>query len=173
MSGKFSSGSSPGSELRKGVMELKINPFIFFLTIEANLPDSYYIFDRNLKELGYILVPVKVDQLQSLAASTSQEEIIVICSVLGSREYAIYNEKVRSLLKYVLKTKRITLMHLSSFSRLNDSKLYSQQKNYFFMKYPLDARILSGMISRFYKVKSEKSSRWPGGRRAGVGGMAA
>jgi hypothetical protein len=154
-------------------MDHKINPFIFFLTLENDLPDSFYIFDRNLKELGYILVPVKVDQLQSLSASTSQEEIIVICSVLGSREFAIYNKKVRGLLKYVLKTKRITLMHLSSFSRLNDSKLYNQQKNYFFMKYPLDARILSGMISRFYNLKSGNSSRWPGGRRAGVNGMVA
>lgn len=154
-------------------MEYKINPFIFFLTLEENLPESFYIFDRNFKELGYILVPVKVEQLQTLAASTSQEEIIVLSSVVGSREYALYNKKVRNLLKYVLKSKRITLMHMSSFSRLNDGKLYSQQKNYFFLKYPLDARLLSATITRYHQTKSEKSSRWPGGKRAGVMGMAA
>jgi hypothetical protein len=154
-------------------MDSKINPFIFFLTLEDNLPESFYIFDRNLKDLGFILVPVKVDQLQSLAASTQQEELIVLCSVVGSREYKIFNEKVRNLLKYVLKSKRITLMQMSSFSRLNDSRLYSQQKNYYFLKYPLDARLLSATIARFHSLKSEKSSKWPGGRRAGVSGMAA
>lgn len=154
-------------------MDSKINPFIFFLTLEDNLPESFYIFDRNLKDLGYILVPVKVDQLQSLAASTQQEELIVLCSVVGSREYKIFNEKVRNLLKFVLKSKRITLMQMSSFSRLNDSRLYSQQKNYYFLKYPLDARLLSATIARFHLLKSEKSSKWPGGRRAGVTGMVA
>ena len=154
-------------------MDYNANPFIFFLTFENNLPESFYIFDRNLKELGYILVPVKVDQLQSLAASTQQEEIIVLCSVTDSRDYKIYNEKVRNLLKFVLKSKRITLMHLSSFSRLNDSRNYAHQKNYYFLKYPLDARLLSATIARYHQLKSEKSSKWPGGRRAGVTGMAA
>lgn len=154
-------------------MEYQASPFIFFLTLDDNLPDTFYTFDRNFKDLGYILVPVKVDQLMTLSAATSQEEIVVICSVLGSREFKIYHEKVRSLLKYVLKSKRITMMHLSSFSRLNDSKIYHQQKNYIFMKFPLDARLLSATIARYHQMKSEKSSRWPGGKRAGVGGMAA
>ncbi len=154
-------------------MENAPTPFIFFLTLDNNLPESFYTFDRNFKALGYILVPVRVDQLQTLANSTEQSEIIVLCSVVGSREYKLYNDKVRNLLKYVLKSRRITLMHMSSFARLNDSLVYALQKNYFFLKYPLDAKIMATQISKFYTLKSEKSTRWPGGRRAGVGGMAA
>ena len=153
--------------------EYQPTPFIFFLTLEDSLPESFYTFDRNLKDLGFVLVPVKVEQLQSLAASTQQMQLIVISSIVNGRELKLYNKKVRNLLKYVLKSKRITLMHLSSFSQLNDSKYYAFQKNYFFMKYPLDARLLSATIARYHIAKSQQSSRWPGGRRAGVGGMAA
>lgn len=150
-------------------MEYKTSPFIFFLTLEDNLPSSFYTFDRSLRDLGFILVPVRIDQLQVLSSFTDQPNIVVLCSVVDFREYKLFSEKVRGLLKFVLKSKRINFMQLSSFSRLNDSKLYSFQKNYYFLKYPLDSRTLSHQIVKFYHLKSEESSRWPGGKRAGMG----
>src|SRR5665648_493814 len=104
-------------------MEKNLNtPFIFYLSLEENLPKSFYIFDRCFKELGYMLVPVKVDQLQTLMSSTEQSQIIVITSVTDVRELKMYNDKVRNLLKYILKSKRITFMHCGSFSKLNDTR---------------------------------------------------
>lgn len=153
-------------------MDAKLNPFIFYLTLDDNLPATYYIFDRTLRELGFILVPVKIDQLQSLVSSTEQSQVMVLSSVVDAREYKLYNERVRNLLKYVLKSKRITFMHLSSFSKLNDSRLYNLSKNYIFLKYPLDARVLSARIANYHEEKSEQSFRWPGGTRAGVKSMA-
>lgn len=119
-----------------------------------------------------MLIPVRIDQLQTLVASTDQTQIIVISSVTDVRELKMYNEKVRGLLKYVLNSKRITFMNLSSFSKLNDSKIYGMKKNYFFMKYPIDARLLCAKIARYHDKKSETSIRWPGGKRAGLGVVA-
>lgn len=152
-------------------MERNETPFIFYLTLEESLPRTFYVFDRTLKDLGLILVPVKIDQLQTLVSATDQTQIIVIASVTDVREMKLYNEKVRGLLRYVLKSKRITFMHLSSFTKLNDIKLYALGKNYYFMKYPLDARLLSRKIARYHDLKSEQNSRWPGGRRAGLGAL--
>lgn len=146
-------------------------PFIFYLTFDENLSKSFYTFDRALKDLGFILVPVRIDQLQSLISSTDQTQIVVISSVTDTRELKLYNEKVRGLLRYVLKSKRLTFMHLSSFSKINDSKQFSMSKNYFFLKYPLDARLLSAKIARYHDLKSESNLRWPGGKRAGLGAM--
>lgn len=154
-------------------MEQNFNtPFIFYLTLEENLPKAFYAFDKALKDLGFMLVPVRIDQLQTLVASTDQTQIIVITSVSDCREMKLYNEKVRGLLKYVLKSKRLTFMHCSSFSKLNDVKLYSMRKNYYFLKYPLDARLLSAKIARYHDLKSETNVRWPGGKRAGLGAVA-
>lgn len=146
-------------------------PFIFYLTLEENLPKTFYVFDRALKDLGYILVPVRIDQLQSLVSTTEQTQIVVIASVTDTKELKLYNEKVRGLLRFVLKSKRLTFMHLSSFARHNDSKLYSMSKNYFFMKFPLDARLLSAKIARYHDLKSETNLKWPGGKRAGLGAI--
>ena len=146
-----------------------LNPFIFFLTLEDQLPKNYYIFDRYLKDLGFILVPVKIDQLQSLVSASDQEQVIVLCSVSDSREYRIYNEKVRGFLKFILKYKRITFMHMSSFSKLNDQRLFALQKNYYFFKFPFSAKDLSFKISRYHALKKDQRTIWPGGRRATLG----
>ena len=143
-----------------------LHPFIFFLTLEDQLPKNYYIFDRYLKELGFILVPVKIDQLQSLVAASDQEQVIVLCSVSDSREYRIYNEKVRGFLKFILKSKRLTFMHMSSFSKLNDQRLYVIQKNYYFLKFPFNAKDLCLKFSRYHSLKKDQLTIWPGGRRA-------
>lgn len=143
-------------------------PFIFFLTFTENLPKSFYVFDRLFKEKNFILVPVKIDQLQTLAASTDQSQIVVISSVLDAHEFKSFHEKVRGLLRYVLKSKRMTFLQLSSFSKLNDTRMFALYKNYFFMRYPLNARSLVNKITRYYDLKSEQNTIWPGGKRAGL-----
>ena len=152
---------------------MKVNekslPFIFYLTMDEALPKAYFIFDRYLKELGFILVPVKIDQLQSLVASSEQEQVIVICSVSDAKEYKSYNEKIRGFLKYILKSKRLTFMHLSSFCKLNDQKKFTIQRNYFFIKYPLNAKELSLRIGKYHALKKDQRTVWPGGRRATLG----
>jgi len=146
--------------------------FIFYLTLSETLPSAFYTFNKHFKNLGYMLVPIRIDQLQSILSASEQTQIVVISSVTDSKEMKQYNEKVRSLLKYVLKSKRLTFMLLSSFSRLSDSKIYFKQKNYYFMKYPIDAGLFSKKITRYYELKSEQNVlRWPGGRRAGVGAI--
>jgi hypothetical protein len=147
-------------------------PFIYFLTLDESLPKAFYVFDRLLKDLGFILVPLKIDQLQTLIATSDQEQIIVLTSTTDSREMKMYNQKVRGLLKYVLKSKRLTFMHLSCFSKLNDFRTFALSKNYFFMKYPLDASLLAAKIARYHDLKSEKNIRWPGGKRARLGAAA-
>lgn len=142
--------------------------FIFYLILEENLPKHYYMLDRHFKEIGYILVPVKIDQLQLLVAASEQDQVIVLCSVSNSREYRIYNEKVRGFLKYVLKSKRLTFMHLSSFSKVSDQRLFSLQKNYYFMKLPIKAEELCFRIGRYYELKKQQLTKWPGGKRAGL-----
>lgn len=146
-------------------------PFIFYLILEETLPKNFYIFHKLFSEIDFVLVPVRIDQLQKLISCTDQSQIILISSVSDSKEYKSYNEKIRGLLKFLLKSKRLSFFHLSSFSKLNDSKVHSLHKNYFFMKFPFDARDLSRKIARFYEVKSEKTLSWPGGKRAGVGAI--
>jgi hypothetical protein len=144
-------------------------PFIFYLTLDENLQDTFYYFDKSLRERGFTLVPVKVDQLQKLVSFSDQSDAVVLCSVKDMKEQRLYNELVRGLLKFVLKNKRISFIHLSSFSSLNDSRQFTMTRNYFFIKYPQDVAILSLMIARYYALRGDDSRKWPGGKRIGLG----
>lgn len=147
-------------------------PFIFYLTLEEKLPDQFYVFDTLFKERDYILVPVRVDQLQQLVARTEQNHVMVISCVSSFREYRLFNEKVRSILKYVLKSRRLSFLELSSFSRLNDSRLYTLSKNYFFIKNPVDGRSIVERMISYHSFKSEQSNLWPGGAKSLASGNA-
>lgn len=144
-------------------------PFIFFLTLEERLPEQFYTFDRLFKEYDYILVPVRVDQLQQLVASTEQNHVMVISCTTNFREYRLFNEKVRKILKYVLKSKRLSFIKLSSFAKLNDTRAYNLSKNYFFLRTPVEARELTERMISFHEEKSEKSQIWPGGAKSLAG----
>lgn len=153
-------------------METTPSPFIFYLNLEESLPNTFYSFDRIFRDLGFILVPVQFDQLQSLMASSDQSQVIVISSVTDTNELKAYNEKIRPRLKFLLKSRRISFIHLSSFGRIDDTKLFAMRKTYSFFKFPLDARLLSSQIVRFYEERITKSTRWPGGKRSGVKSLA-
>ena len=119
-------------------MDAKPSPFIFFLTLGDSLSNSFYSFDRIFRDLGFILVPVQFDQLQSLMASSDQSQVIVISAV----------------------------------SDIDDTKTFALKKTYSFLKFPIDARVLSSQIARFYEERTTKSTRWPGGTRSGVKSLA-
>jgi hypothetical protein len=145
------------------------NLFIFFLVFEDYVPKVFFTFQRCLKEKGLFLVPIRLDQLQSISSISEQNHIVVISSVINSHEMKVYNEKVRDLLKYLLRNKRLTFMLMSSFSKLSDFNFFSFSKNYFFLKYPLEPQQVSDSIARYYELKSKTDMMWPGGKRVRVG----
>lgn len=143
-------------------------PFFFFVTLGDKLPTAFFKMDQHLKAQGIILVPIAVDQLQTLVSSGAQNHYIVLTSVTSFVEFRLYNEKVRHLLKYVLRKTNLSLFIMSSFQKLNDTNQYRMSKNFFFLKYPLNSKLLSEKLARYVELKSEKIAIWPGGRRAGV-----
>lgn len=154
-------------------MESKPSPFIFYLTLTNSLPNAFYAFDRIFRDLGFIVVPVQFDQLQSLLASSDQSQVIVLSTVTETSELRAYNERIRPRLKFLLKSRRISFIHLSSFGRIDDTKTFALKKTYTFLRFPLDVRTLCSQIARFYEERMTKSTRWPGGTRSGVKSLAA
>lgn len=141
---------------------------IFYLNYNPELTPEFFFFSQLFKAQGCILVPVRVDQLQNLAAITEQEHIIVLHCVKKSEELARYNKDARHLLRYVLKSKRISFFNISSFKQSDDSKLYWHSKNYFFINLPIDAKLLTNRLVRYYQLKQTEKIAWPGGKKAGL-----
>jgi hypothetical protein len=143
--------------------------FVFYLCLSDVQPHSYFLLSNKLKKENIVLVPVRFEQLQKLLSATDQAEVIVISSVRNIQEAVFYQKNVRKHLKYLLKSERITLILLSSFSNLNDQKNHLVKRNYLFLKYPLDLGHICQLIARVLELKQEKSQRWPGGKRSQPG----
>lgn len=141
---------------------------IFYLTSQSQLPREFFFFSELFAKKNVMLVPVRVDQLQNLALSTEQEHIIVINTIKNTEELKNYNKYARHLLKYVLKSKRISFFNLSSFAASDDTRIYFNFKNYFFINLPIDARILTNKLIKYYVLKQSEKIAWPGGRKASV-----
>jgi hypothetical protein len=142
---------------------------IFFLLLDESLPHSYFVFDRVLKEVGLTLIPVTNDQLQILKSYSSQDNVFVICSTTGSKEFKTFNTKIRELLKFLLQSEKFIFIKMSSFCALNDEKKFAMLKNYFFINYPVDAKKVAAWISHSIRIKSEVNNEWPGGKKANPG----
>ena len=143
-------------------------PFFFFVTLGDKLPAAFFQLDIHLKKHGIILVPIAIDQLQVMLSSGAQDHYIAITSVSTFSEFKIYNEKVRHLLKFVLRKPNLSFFTMSSFQKVNDTNKFRNTNNFFFLKFPLNSEVLSEKLVRFMEQKSEKIARWPGGKRAGV-----
>jgi hypothetical protein len=143
--------------------------FVFYLCLTDVLPSSYFSFSLRMKKEGMTVVPVKFDQLQKVVAVSDQAEIIVVTSIRNTQEALFYHRNVRKHLKYLLKSERITLFLLSSFSKLNDQKNHLVKRNYFFLKYPMELGLVCQLLARFLELKKEESRKWPGGKRSQSG----
>lgn len=147
------------------------SPIVFYISLTDVLPPSYFSFSVRMKKEGITVVPVKFDQLQKVVAVSEQGEVVVVASVRTIQEALSYHRNVRKHLKYLLKSERLTLILLSSFSKLNDQKNHLVKRNYFFLKYPMDLGHVCQLLARLIELKKEKTRRWPGGKRSqsGVG----
>lgn len=141
---------------------------IFYLTTTTELTSEFFSLNHTFNESGCVLVPVRVDQLQNLATMTEQEQIIVINVIKNTQELIAFNKGVRHLLRYILKSKRISFFNLSSFDSSDDSRVHFMTKNYFFIKLPIDVKMISKKIARYYTLKQKDKVTWPGGKRAGL-----
>lgn len=144
---------------------------IFYLTTKLELTHEFFSLNQTFNDAGCVLVPVRVDQLQNLATMTEQEHIIVLNVIRNSQELMSFNKGVRHLLRYILKSKRITFFNLSSFDSTDDSRVHFHSKNYFFLKLPIDVKLMSKKIARYYTLKQKDKVAWPGGKRAGLASL--
>jgi|GEM_PF-2979504 len=143
---------------------LETTPSFFYLVFDEQIPKHFYEFRQHLSREGVMLVPIRIEQVQSILSTTSQEQIILIQSVANVQQLNQYQKKIRPYLKYILKSKRITLLHFSSFSKIDDSKQFHSLRNYFFIRFPVSLFELAPKIVRYYELKSTELTLWPGRR---------
>jgi hypothetical protein len=147
--------------------------FFFWILLDERLDESYYHTAAKFAERGIKLLPIKIDQVSRLAALSETGHVTVLCSTRSGSQYAVFNKRVAPLLSMLLRQERLSLFHFSSFQKLDYGAKTFRQRNYFFLKYPLNLETLCDKLKRFHELRLNRARVWPGGRRAKVPGLAA
>ena len=147
--------------------------FFFWLTIDEKLDELYFATAGELAKSNITLLPVKLDQVSRLAALTEDGHVMVLCSTRHAKQYTTFTKTVAPVLQMLLRQERLTFFHFSSFQKLDLGAKVYRQKNYFFLKYPLNLETLCVKMKRFHELRLNRARVWPGGRRAKVPGLSA
>ncbi len=146
--------------------------FFFWILLDERLDEVYYNTAAMFASRGVKLLPIKIDQVSRLAALSEVGHVTVLCSTRTSAQYGVFNKRVAPLLSMLLRQERLSLFHFSSFQKLDLGSKSYRQKNYFFLKYPLNLETLCDKLKRFHELRLNRARVWPGGRRAKVPGLA-
>jgi hypothetical protein len=151
----------------------KLETFFFWIDLEGKLDELYYSTAKQFADRDIKLLPIGIDQVSRLTALSELGHVTVLCSTRNAAQFTIFNKRVAPVLGMLLRQDRLSFFHFSSFQKLDLGQKNWRQKNYFFLKYPLNLESLCDKLKRFHELREDRAKAWPGGRRAKVPGLAA
>lgn len=137
--------------------------WIYFLSIEEELPPSYYKLAKEFLKNGYSLVPIKLDQISHFY--DDEEFLNLVCSVESFSAQMKFKKSIFARLNYYIVNKKINLFHISSFQVEKFSK---KQPCYFYFQLPCPTSVLVYKIKDLCETLRKDAKVWPGGRRAKI-----
>lgn len=137
--------------------------WIYFLNYEQEtLPANFFKLSSELSRLGFMLLPIKPEQVHLFVQDKTIPHIVTITS--NQTEQIGFKRAMQSKLNFLMMNKKIQLYHLSSFS---EAKFDGKRNDYYhYMKLPCKVDLLAMRLASFYEEKKPESKQWPGGKRA-------
>jgi hypothetical protein len=135
--------------------------YIFFLKTSKELNGVYFHLSEFLKPFNIVLLPVSMQDLQTIDRH-KKHQIIIFRNDLSSSK--CFNELRKSYLDFSMSRGHVTIFDISSFSEVENASKY--QKSYFYFPLPLDLRqVVSSIVVEYFRTKHEMHD-WPGGKRS-------
>ncbi len=143
-------------------MKTQVQKWIYYLSYTEELPENFFKLSRELSKLGYMLLPIKPDQVYLFVLDHMIPHIVTITGSM--QEHQLWSKAMHRKLNYFVMNKKIHLYHLSSFKKA----AYINQRNehYHFMHLPCKTNLLALKLVEFHEKNKPESKVWPGGRRA-------
>ena len=138
--------------------------FIFFYQFQKKLPRSFIHLSAHLAQYSIKLVPVDLDQLRDLSKNKSNIVVLAIESDLPSRTSMA--KALKSSLGIMLRYRRISLFHISSFEKNNTLASFEKSNHYKHLRLPESYESISQYMAVFLGQNLKAVNKWPGGKRA-------
>ena len=137
--------------------------YIFFLRLSSELPDYFYKISEFLNEWGIALIPVTPKELLSYAKG-QRKLVLNISDKLGT--YKSFLGVRKTYLDFALKSNKLFLVDISSFSQIALNYKIKNKGNYIYIKLPVCMKFLAKTIAYHFYRENEFVKRWPGGKQA-------
>ena len=138
---------------------------IFFLNL-GPLPRWYMYLAESFQDYNLQIVPIKPDQLKSLAVQYKQAHIIA--ATTNFKERKVLSNVLHRYLGWALKTGKFSFYHLSSFQQLFDYGFLKKRRLYSYYSLPIDIEEVTLEIAKNYYSKNKLKDKWPGGKKVGL-----
>jgi hypothetical protein len=136
---------------------------IFYLQLTENLSEDFFIFTKQFAKYGIKLVPVKPVDFSEMMDG-SRKHLLAVCRDLKSQKtFMSFRNK---FLDYALLNNKVSMFHITSFSRVHIAHKIEQTSGYFYKRLPSTYSDLVNFISYTYYKQIKVNKKWPGGRRA-------
>lgn len=137
--------------------------WIFYLKLQKELPKEYFRLDQELKMYGKSLVPMTIRSLGESIKKSKKIHVLIVVRNLD--EFRYFNSKVKKILKFMVRTGRVSLYVTSSFNAVNDTTIM-RRDFYYFMKLPVSYSFLCQSIAKVVDSNDANAYKWPGGSRS-------
>lgn len=137
--------------------------YIYYLRTKGGLPPYYFQLSQILKDFQTTLVPVTLEQLMEMPLHQTQV-VLAVSPDMESFQYFQYAQK--RFMEFALKTKRLTLVHASSFSTFPRAEQLYVLRNYHHLTIPVSLYAIAHKAFVLSQIGKSIDQKWPGGRRA-------
>ena len=143
--------------------EFKAEQYILYIQWQDKLDSSFIRFAAEFKRFNINLIPVKPGELDYFLEKR-QVPVIMMTSTLA--EYQKFRSLRKKYIDFFVKSKKIKLFHLNSFSIVQDFVSSTYRRSYVHVPLPIQFSKATLLVLSHYLDELEGDNKWPGGKRS-------
>jgi hypothetical protein len=138
--------------------------WIFYITKNEGLPKFYYSLASQLSKKNLMLIPVTLDQFIMIVRNHAHAHVVMGTVSIPEKQW--FEKSIRHRFLRMIKNRRITFYHLSSFNSLELNSELGRNDEYYYLQLPLKIDKFVDLLEEQYFKKSSSMQKWIWGKRA-------
>lgn len=136
---------------------------ILYLQLDEKIDRDFIHLASRLRNRGITLVPVKPSELDYFLASRMVPVVLLTKTI---SQHAKFMKVKKRWVDFFLKSRKIQLIHLNSFSEIRDYIQLKPKRFYINLNLPMTMKQVFQELESVIGPEGKKESSWPGGKRA-------
>lgn len=142
--------------------------YILYIQWGEKLDPAFIRLAAEFKEYNVSLIPVKISEIDYFI---TRHQVPVIMTTSSMAELSHFKKAKKRHLDYLVRTSKIRLFHLNSFSLVPEYYGMNQKRSYIHVPLPIHFKQAALLVLSEYLVDVSGNRAWPGGKRSKLPAM--